>query len=84
MKPTNPVYTGLPTTIFEVMSRLAIERNVINLGQGFPDVDGPEDVRKAAADALMQVLGPPAPPPAPGEPTDRRALFNRLLRRDNR
>ena len=41
---TNPVYTGLPTTVFEVMSRLAIEHNAIDLGQGFPDVDGPDDV----------------------------------------
>ena len=37
MKSTNPVYTGLPMTIFEVMSRLAIEHKAINLGQGFPD-----------------------------------------------
>ncbi|RYE09978.1 MAG: aminotransferase [Hyphomicrobiales bacterium] len=53
MKPTNAVYTGLPTTIFEVMSRLAREHNAINLGQGFPDTDGPEDVRRAAAEALL-------------------------------
>src|ERR1700754_3201827 len=53
MKPTNPLFTGLPTTIFEVMSRLAEEHKAINLGQGFPDVDGPEDVRQVAADALM-------------------------------
>ena len=46
MRTTNPIYTGLPTTIFEVMSRLAIEHGAINLGQGFPDVDGPEDVRR--------------------------------------
>jgi N-succinyldiaminopimelate aminotransferase len=53
MKSTNPRFTGMPTTIFEVMSRLADEHKAINLGQGFPDVDGPEDVRKVAADALM-------------------------------
>lgn len=53
MKPTNPLFTGLPTTIFEVMSRLAVETGAINLGQGFPDVDGPEEIRRAAADALM-------------------------------
>ena len=50
MKPTNSVYTGLPTTIFEEMSRLAIAHNAVNLGQGFPDVDGPEEIRRAAAD----------------------------------
>ena len=72
MKSTNPVYTGLPTTIFEVMSRLAIERNAINLGQGFPDVDGPEDVRQAAADALM--AGPNQYPPMMGVPELRQAV----------
>ncbi len=53
MRPANAVYSGLPTTIFEVMSRLAREHNAINLGQGFPDTDGPEDVRRAAAEALL-------------------------------
>lgn len=38
----------------------------------------------AAADALLQICGPPVPPPAPGDPIDRRALFNRILRRDSR
>jgi len=52
VKTTNPVYTNLPTTIFEVMSRLAIEHDAINLGQGFPDVDGPTDVKQVAADEL--------------------------------
>lgn len=72
MKSTNPVYTGLPTTIFEVMSRLAIEQDAINLGQGFPDVDGPEDVRRAAADALM--AGPNQYPPMMGLPELRQAV----------
>jgi len=36
------------------MSRLAVEYDAINLGQGFPDVDGPEDVRRYAADALLK------------------------------
>lgn len=49
----NPVLSGLPTTIFEVMSSLAREHNAINLGQGFPDDPGPEDVRKVGADALL-------------------------------
>lgn len=72
MKPTNPVYTGLPTTIFEVMSRLANEHGSINLGQGFPDVDGPEDVRRAAADAL--IAGPNQYPPMMGVPALRQAV----------
>jgi N-succinyldiaminopimelate aminotransferase len=72
MKPTNPVFTGLPTTIFEVMSRLAIEHGSINLGQGFPDVDGPEDVRRMAAEALIS--GPNQYPPMMGVPALRQAV----------
>ncbi|HWJ72057.1 MAG TPA: aminotransferase [Kaistia sp.] len=72
MKPTNPVYSGLPTTIFEVMSRLAIEHKAINLGQGFPDVDGPEDVRRFAAEALL--AGPNQYPPMMGVPELRQAV----------
>lgn len=49
----NPVYAGLGTTIFEEMSGLARAHGAINLGQGFPDGDGPLDVRQAAADALL-------------------------------
>jgi N-succinyldiaminopimelate aminotransferase len=72
MKPTNPVYTGLATTIFEVMSRLAAEHDAINLGQGFPDVDGPDDIRRFAADALM--AGPNQYPPMMGVPELRQAV----------
>ncbi|HTJ57437.1 MAG TPA: aminotransferase [Devosiaceae bacterium] len=50
---TNPVYTGLETTIFETMSRLARQYDAINLGQGFPDMDGPEEIRRLAAEALL-------------------------------
>jgi aspartate/methionine/tyrosine aminotransferase len=49
----NPVYKALPTTIFEKMSAIARETGAINLGQGFPDAPGPEDIRRAAADAVM-------------------------------
>lgn len=52
MRPTNPVYAALGTTVFERMSRLAAEHGAVNLGQGFPDDRGPEDVIRAAADAL--------------------------------
>ncbi|ATE65653.1 aminotransferase [Rhizorhabdus dicambivorans] len=50
----NPIYAALPTTIFEKMSAIARETGAINLGQGFPDAPGPEDVRRAAADALIE------------------------------
>lgn len=51
--PFNPVFSNLPTTVFEVMSGLAREHRAINLGQGFPDDPGPEDVRRKAADAVV-------------------------------
>ena len=49
----NAIYTALPTTIFTVMSGLAKERGAINLGQGFPDEPGPEAIRRAAAEAVV-------------------------------
>ncbi len=64
MKPTNSVYTGLPTTVFEEMSRLAIANCAINLGQGFPDVDGPQEIREKAAEAAIS--GPNQYPPMLG------------------
>ncbi len=72
MKDTNSIYTGLPTTIFEVMSRLAMQHGSINLGQGFPDVDGPLDVRQKAADEL--VSGYNQYPPMLGLPVLRGAV----------
>ena len=51
--PANPVFAQLPTSIFTVMSALAVKHQAINLGQGFPDLDGPQSVRAAAAKALM-------------------------------
>ena len=50
----NPIFADLPTTVFEVMSRLARETGAVNLGQGFPDDPGPEDVRRKAAEAVVE------------------------------
>ena len=72
MKSTNPVYTGLPTSIFEVMSQLAKENGAINLGQGFPDVDGPEDIRRFAAEEIVN--GRNQYPPMMGVPELRTAV----------
>ena len=52
MTSLNKVFGDLPVTVFEAMSQLARDNNAINLGQGFPDDPGPEDIRKAAADAV--------------------------------
>jgi N-succinyldiaminopimelate aminotransferase len=72
MKSTNAVYTGLPMTIFEVMSRLAIEHKAINLGQGFPDVDGPADVKEFASREITS--GQNQYPPMMGVPELRQAV----------
>lgn len=40
------------TTIFSEMSRLAAERGAVNLGQGFPDFEGPSEILEAAVSAL--------------------------------
>ena len=49
----HPVYRDMPATIFEKMSARARETGAINLGQGFPDAQGPDDILRTAADALM-------------------------------
>ncbi len=72
MKAANAIFSNLPTTIFEVMSRLAIEHEAVNLGQGFPDGNGPDDVRARAKEALE---GPPNQyPPMMGVPELRQAV----------
>lgn len=49
----HPVFADMPVTVFETMSGLAREHGAINLGQGFPDDQGPGSLRRLAADALM-------------------------------
>lgn len=68
----NPVFAELPTTIFTVMSALAVEHAAINLGQGFPDEDGPLAIRERAATALRE--GPNQYPPTRGLPALRAAI----------
>ncbi|MFI8995466.1 pyridoxal phosphate-dependent aminotransferase [Streptomyces sp. NPDC053542] len=61
------------TTIFAEMSALAVRTGAINLGQGFPDTDGPEEVREAAVRALRDGRGNQYPP-GPGIPELRTAV----------
>jgi N-succinyldiaminopimelate aminotransferase len=68
----NSVYASLGTTVFEVMSRLAAERGAVNLGQGFPEDDGPRDILEAAAGATLD--GPNQYPPMRGLPDLRQAV----------
>jgi N-succinyldiaminopimelate aminotransferase len=60
----NPILAAQPPTIFDVMSGLARELGAVNLGQGFPDQDGAEDMRAFAADSLMRDSN--QYPPSPG------------------
>jgi N-succinyldiaminopimelate aminotransferase len=60
------------TTIFAEMSALAVSTGAINLGQGFPDTDGPEVVKQAAIDAI--VAGYNQYPPGIGVPELRHAI----------
>ncbi|MDI5971271.1 pyridoxal phosphate-dependent aminotransferase [Streptomyces sp. SL13] len=64
---------GFGTTIFAEMSALAAATGSINLGQGFPDTDGPEEVREAAVRALRDGRGNQYPP-GPGVPELRQAI----------
>ena len=63
---------GFGTTIFAEMSALAVATNSINLGQGFPDSDGPSIVLDAAVDAIRSGMN--QYPPGPGLPVLRQAI----------
>jgi N-succinyldiaminopimelate aminotransferase len=63
---------GLGTTVFAEMSALALETGSVNLGQGFPDTDGPVEVADAAVAAIR--AGVNQYPPGPGQPDLRLAI----------
>ena len=64
---------GLGNSIFGEMSARAVATASINLGQGFPDVDGPRQIAQAAADAVLAGQGNQYPP-ATGIPELRHAV----------
>jgi N-succinyldiaminopimelate aminotransferase len=72
MRGANSYLASTGTTIFTVMSALAAEHASINLGQGFPDADGPADIVQAAVDALKDGRNQYAP--MPGVPELRQAV----------
>ncbi len=74
----NPIYTSLPDTIFDVMSGLARETGAVNLGQGFPEWDGPLDIRERAAQAVLD--GPNQYPPMRGTQALREAVAEHYQR----
>src|SRR4051812_35466147 len=68
----NPVFSSLPTSIFQHMTMLALKHDAINLGQGFPDQDGPLALREVAARQLIE--GPNQYPPSKGLAVLRQAV----------
>ena len=87
---TKAVRSGLSrygTTIFTVMSALASQHGAVNLGQGFPDDEGPESIRRCAAETVLD--GPNQYPPMRGlaglrevvSAHDRRSTVSRWTRR---
>ncbi len=66
------------TTIFTVMSQLAMEHKAINLGQGFPDFDGPPALRDALARAMAEGRNQYAP--MTGVPALREAIARKTER----
>jgi N-succinyldiaminopimelate aminotransferase len=69
---------GFGTTIFAEMSALAVRTGSVNLGQGFPDTDGPAELLEAAIEAIR--TGHNQYPPGPGVPELRTAISAHQLR----
>jgi len=69
---------GFGTTIFAEMSALAARTGAVNLGQGFPDTDGPTVVSEAAVEAIRN--GQNQYPPGPGTEDLRRAVAEHQAR----
>src|SRR5580700_1131197 len=65
--------TGMGSTIFAEMSALAVATDSVNLGQGFPDTDGPREIAEAAAAAILSGRGNQYPP-GPGLAELRQAI----------
>src|SRR5579875_3902788 len=70
---------GFGTTIFAEMTALATTTGAVNLGQGFPDTDGPRSMLDKAAKGLLE--GVNQYPPGPGMPALRDAVAAHRSRR---
>ena len=55
-KPLNKVFASLPTTVFTTMTNLANEHGSVNLGQGFPDEEGPESMKQVTPQLHRHLL----------------------------
>jgi len=78
VKPANSVLSSYGTSIFEVMSRLAVEHGAVNLGQGFPEGLEPPALIQAAARAIID--GPNQYPSMMGTPALRQAVADHAKR----
>ena len=78
--PTNPELTtklpGVGTTIFTVMSKLALDHDAVNLSQGFPDFDGPGELLDGVSHYMHNGHNQYAP--MSGVPSLREALANKV------
>ncbi|MGI8695452.1 MAG: pyridoxal phosphate-dependent aminotransferase [Mycobacteriales bacterium] len=74
-----PRMRAFGTTIFAEMTALAIRTGAVNLGQGFPDTDGPASMLDAASRAILN--GVNQYPPGPGMPALRQAIARHRERR---
>jgi methionine aminotransferase len=70
------------TTIFTEMTQLAVQHGAVNLGQGFPDFEGPEHLRAALTEAMASGANQYAP--MPGLPALREQVARLALERFGR
>jgi N-succinyldiaminopimelate aminotransferase len=70
--PLAPRLSGFGTSVFAEMTALARRHRAVNLGQGYPDFDGPEFVKRAAVEAVR--AGHNQYAPMPGLPALQRAI----------
>lgn len=52
-KPFNSYLSSLRTTVFTEMTNLANQHQSVNLGQGFPDDEGPESMKRIVGEAVL-------------------------------
>ena len=71
-------FPAMGTTIFTVMSTLALEKNAVNLGQGFPDFECDPQLVNAVTNAMTRGLN--QYPPMAGVPVLREAISAKLLK----
>jgi len=70
--------TGFGTTIFAEMTQAALRYDAVNLGQGFPDTDGPAEILEVARESIASGLN--QYPPAIGMPVLREAVADHQRR----